>query len=82
MSKPMIYYKTLTDIPREERFVSGHRLCAGCTAGPIMRHLTKVAGKNTIFVEATGCVEVATTAFPDTAWRNPWIPWRSRTWLQ
>jgi len=68
-----LYYKKLTDIPREERFVSGHGLCPGCGAGTIMRHLTKVAGKNTIYVEATGCVEVSTTGFPYTSWLNPWI---------
>ncbi len=68
-----MYFKKLTDIPREERFVSGHRLCAGCGAGVIMRHLLKVAGKDAIIVEATGCVEVSTTVYPQTTWTNPWI---------
>ncbi len=67
------YFKSLKDLPIEEYFVSGHRLCAGCLAGMIMRHLTKVAGPNTIIVNATGCLEVATTIYPYTAWRIPWI---------
>jgi pyruvate ferredoxin oxidoreductase beta subunit len=61
------------DIPREEFFAAGHGLCAGCTAGTIIRHLLKVTGKNVIIVNATGCVEVATTMYPYTAWRVPWI---------
>jgi len=65
--------KTLWDIPREELFAGGHSLCAGCTASTIVRHLLKVAGKDTIVVNATGCVEVSTTSFPYTAWRVPWI---------
>jgi len=65
--------KTLWDIPKEEHLVGGHSLCAGCTAATIVRHLLKVAGKNTIVVNATGCVEVSTTSFPYTAWRVPWL---------
>ena len=67
------YFKSLRDLPIEEYFVSGHRLCAGCLAGTIMRHLTKVAGPNTIIVNATGCLEVASTIYPYTAWKVPWI---------
>jgi len=33
----------------------------------------KVAGPNTIVVNATGCVEVSTTPFPYTSWKVPWI---------
>ncbi len=66
-------FRSLFEIPREEMFVSGHRLCAGCTIGPVMRLLTKIAGKDTIIVNATGCLEVASTAYPYTSWRHPWI---------
>jgi pyruvate ferredoxin oxidoreductase beta subunit len=65
--------KTTWDIPREELLAGGHGLCAGCVAGVIIRHLLKIAGKNTIVVNATGCVEVTTTLFPYTAWRVPWL---------
>ncbi|RLG86650.1 MAG: pyruvate synthase subunit beta [Thermoprotei archaeon] len=70
-SKPV--YRTVFDIPREEYFAPGHGLCAGCAAGVIMKILTKVAGPNTIIVNATGCVEVATTMFPYTSWKVPWL---------
>ena len=61
------------DLPREELFAPGHGLCAGCTAGTIVRHLLKVTGRNTVIVNATGCVEVSTTMHPYTSWRVSWI---------
>ncbi len=70
LSKPV---RTIWDIPREERFAPGHTMCQGCGAAIIMRHLTKVIGKDAIIVQATGCVEVTTTAFPRTSWLNPWL---------
>jgi pyruvate ferredoxin oxidoreductase beta subunit len=33
----------------------------------------EAAGPNTIATTATGCLEVFSTAFPETAWRIPWI---------
>jgi len=66
-------FRLLADIPRKELFAPGHGLCAGCTAGTIVRHLLKVSGENTILVNATGCVEVSTSAYPYTSWRIPWI---------
>ncbi|MET1128733.1 MAG: thiamine pyrophosphate-dependent enzyme [Thermoproteota archaeon] len=66
-------FKTIWDIPREEQFAPGHSMCQGCGAAIIMRHLMKVVGKNAIVAMGTGCVEVTTTLFPRTAWKNPWI---------
>jgi len=31
------------------------------------------AGQNTIVVSPTGCLEVTTTPFPESAWCLPWI---------
>ena len=70
LSKPV---RTVWDIPREEQFAPGHSMCQGCGAALIMRHLMKVAGKDAIVAMATGCVEVTTTLFPRTSWRNPWM---------
>ncbi len=51
----------------------GHRLCAGCAA-PIIVKLASFAFRGpTIVVNATGCLEVATTIFPYTSWAVPWI---------
>jgi pyruvate ferredoxin oxidoreductase beta subunit len=63
----------INNLPETELFASGHRACAGCGAALAMRHILKAAGPNTIVVHATGCMEVATTPYPQTAWRVPWI---------
>ncbi len=57
---------------RERPVESGHRLCAGCGAGIIIRQIAMAARKPLVWVNATGCVEVATTIFPYTSWNVPW----------
>jgi pyruvate ferredoxin oxidoreductase beta subunit len=65
--------KQINNIPVEEHFASGHRGCAGCGAALAIRYGLKAAGKNTIVVSATGCVEVFSTPYPETSWRVPWV---------
>jgi len=52
---------------------SGHNACAGCgqlvAAQAVMRGLNK----NVIISNATGCLEVTSTAYPQSAWGLPWI---------
>jgi pyruvate ferredoxin oxidoreductase beta subunit len=60
-------------IPEEEFLAPGHRGCAGCGATVGVRLALKVLGKNTVAVSPTGCLEVITTPYPETAWRIPWI---------
>ncbi|MCX8190284.1 MAG: pyruvate synthase subunit PorB [Candidatus Diapherotrites archaeon] len=60
-------------LPEEEYFASGHRACAGCGGAIAIRHVTKAAGPNTIIVQATGCMEVVSTPYPETAWKLPYI---------
>jgi len=66
-------FKTIKEIPREERFYSGHRLCAGCGPAIAMRLALKAIRGPTVIVNATGCIEVATSMFPFTNWGVPWI---------
>ena len=68
-----VYFKTLRDLPREELFAPGHRMCAGCGAAIAMRWITKAIGPNAVIVNATGCVEVTTTPYPETAWLHPYL---------
>jgi len=63
----------LKDLPTEELFTSGHRLCAGCGAGIIMRMTMKALRGPTIVVSATGCAEVASTIYPYTSWKVSWV---------
>lgn len=69
------YPTKLADLPKEERSVSsGHRLCTGCAAGTIARLVGKaVPDKPFMWVNATCCLEVATTIYPFAAWHVPWI---------
>lgn len=60
-------------IQREPALSSGHRMCAGCTA-PIIVKLITLASKYPLVVSsATGCLEVATTIYPYTAWACSFI---------
>ncbi len=51
----------------------GHRLCAGCAAPIIANMVLKAADTDIVVSNATGCLEVATTIYPYTAWKIPWI---------
>ena len=65
--------KLVAGLPENEHIASGHRACAGCACILAVRHALKAAGKNTIVVSATGCMEVVTSPYPQTAWKVPWI---------
>ncbi len=57
-----------------EVVTSGHRLCAGCGAGIVIRQaLIAAAGKPVVVVSATGCMEVSTTIYPFSAWKVPFF---------
>jgi pyruvate ferredoxin oxidoreductase beta subunit len=58
---------------QEEILMPGHRLCAGCGASVVIRQVLKAVRGPTILVNATGCLEVATTIYPYTSWGVPWI---------
>lgn len=51
----------------------GHRGCAGCGELLAARTVANALGPNTIIANATGCLEVTTTPYPQSAWRMPWI---------
>ena len=61
------------EISEKEFLAPGHRACAGCGATIGVRLALKVLGKNTVAVSATGCLEVITTPYPETAWEIPWM---------
>jgi pyruvate ferredoxin oxidoreductase beta subunit len=52
---------------------SGHNLCAGCGVPLVVKQVLAAAGENVVVANATGCLEVATTPFPYTSWKVPWI---------
>lgn len=66
-------FKSVKDVPREELLAPGHRLCAGCAAGTAVRQILKASGRDVVVVSPTGCLEVSTSYFPQSAWRVPWV---------
>lgn len=58
---------------KEEFFSCGHRACQGCGEALAIRLMCKALGKDTVIVNATGCMEVISTLYPTTAWRLPWL---------
>ena len=56
---------------------SGHRACQGCGQALGARYALDAAMRATdnkiIAANATGCLEVFTTPYPETAWSIPWV---------
>src|SRR3990172_6750602 len=58
---------------KPELFSPGHRLCAGCGAPLILRLVLKCSKDPLVVGCATGCVEVSSTIYPQSAWRCSFI---------
>ena len=62
---------------RANAITSGHRACQGCGEALGARYALdaamKAAGGKLIAVNATGCLEVFTTPYPETSWQIPWL---------
>jgi len=69
----MASIKQLSETP--ERLVGGHRLCGGCGASVAVRQIMLGAGPDTevVVCNATGCLEVSTTALPFSSWDTSFI---------
>ena len=61
------------ELPKEDLFTQGHRACQGCGGALALRLITKAIGRRVIVANATGCMEIISSAFPQTAWDVPWI---------
>jgi len=57
----------------ESLLTSGHRACAGCGEALGAKLVMDAAGSNTMVATSTGCLEVFSTPYPESAWRMPWI---------
>ena len=62
---------------RNNSLTSGHRACQGCGealgARYAMDTAMRAAGKRVVAVNATGCLEVFSTPYPESSWRLPWV---------
>jgi pyruvate ferredoxin oxidoreductase beta subunit len=66
-----------SSVHRANALTSGHRACQGCGEALGARWALDAAmratGGNLVLVNATGCLEVFTTPYPESAWQVPWL---------
>jgi pyruvate ferredoxin oxidoreductase beta subunit len=65
------------DPQRANSLTSGHRACQGCGEALGARYVldtaARVTGGQIVAVNATGCLEVFSTPYPESAWRVAWL---------
>ena len=68
-------YNHKKELSKPERFVGGHRLCAGCGAGLVCRGMMRALdeGDKAVVCNATSCLEVSSFLYPYTAWEDSYI---------
>ena len=64
-------------LDRSNSLTSGHRACQGCGealgARYAMDTAMRAAGNKVVAVNATGCLEVFSTPYPESFWQIPWV---------
>ncbi|MDP3961398.1 MAG: thiamine pyrophosphate-dependent enzyme [Pseudorhodobacter sp.] len=64
-------------VTRDNSLTSGHRACQGCGEALGARYAVDAAmratGGQLIAANATGCLEVFSTPYPETSWKLPWL---------
>ena len=68
-------YNLKKEASKPERFVGGHRLCAGCGAGVAVRGVLRALedGDKSVAGVATSCLEVSSFLYPYTAWQDNYM---------
>jgi pyruvate ferredoxin oxidoreductase beta subunit len=66
-----------SDPERANMLNSGHRACRGCGEALAARYVLDAATKATagqlVVINATGCLEVFSTPYPESSWQTPWL---------
>jgi pyruvate ferredoxin oxidoreductase beta subunit len=60
-------------VAKQERLSPGHRLCPGCAAAINVKLVLAAISDPVVVINATSCLEVATSIYPYTSWKTPWI---------
>lgn len=60
-------------VAQGSRLATGHRMCAGCGAPIVVRQVLMAASGPVVVGAATGCLEVSTTIYPYTSWKDSYI---------
>ena len=68
-------YNLKQEMNKPERFLGGHRLCAGCGCGITVRAVLRALDPEdkAVIANATGCLEVSSFMYPYTAWQDSYI---------
>ena len=68
-------YNLKKEASKPERFVGGHRLCAGCGAGVAVRGVLRALDEEdrSVCGVATSCLEVSSFLYPYTSWKDSYI---------
>ena len=65
---------SLQELSKNRQLISGgHRLCQGCGASIIVHQALQAAENPVVVSAATGCLEVSTSIYPQSAWRCSFI---------
>jgi pyruvate ferredoxin oxidoreductase beta subunit len=66
-----------SEATRANALSCGHRACQGCGEALGARYAVdaamRAAGRDLVAANATGCLEVFSTPYPETSWQIPWI---------
>lgn len=54
-------------------YAPGHSGCPGCGPSTTLIQVTDILGKDIVVVNATGCMEITSSLYPQSAWRVPYI---------
>ncbi len=58
---------------QQHLYAPGHSGCPGCGPSNALIQVCDTLGKDIIVVNATGCMEITSSQYPQTAWRVPYI---------
>ncbi len=71
------YASLQSDTERANSLTSGHRACQGCGEALGARYaldaVMAATDSQMVAVNATGCLEVFSTPYPETSWNIPWL---------
>ena len=61
------------DTSCDHLLASGHTACPGCGQSLAVRLVLRAAGRNVIIINSTGCLEIFSSKFGESAWEVPYI---------
>lgn len=74
---PVVDRSAQADPDRANSLTCGHRACQGCGealgARYVIDAVMRATGRRMVAVNATGCLEVFSTPYPESSWQVPWL---------